>query len=417
MPLLEHCRQQIGNPGIKAILIYPMNALATDQAKRIAGLIHNTPALQGKVTAGLYVGDQDDKPTTQMGPDKVITDKPTLRSHPPDILLTNYKMLDYLLIQPDAQPLWQHNQANPEALRYIIVDEFHTFDGAQGTDLACLLRRLKHRLKTPHNHLACVGTSATLGGDGNNAEMLKYAATIFEEPFDDQALIEEDRVTPKEFLYEDQDALINVLPIPGPEKLNALQPDRYASPIAYLRAQARLWLQEFAPQDSSKGFGLGQTFEQQSILPPTDPQQLTLESSTDPTDPLNEQWRIQLGQELKTLPIVQNLLRKLSDGSKTYDELLDLFGRRLGISTEAPPEYTQLLLDSLLSLMAAARRGVPKPDGTTLVLPWVSLRVQYWFRELRRMVATVEAEPELQFSTDLATKAVDPGELEFRLRR
>jgi DEAD/DEAH box helicase domain-containing protein len=250
MPLLEHCRQQIGNPGIKAILIYPMNALATDQAKRIAGLIHNTPALQGKVTAGLYVGDQDDKPTTQMGPDKVITDKPTLRSHPPDILLTNYKMLDYLLIQPDAQPLWQHNQANPEALRYIIVDEFHTFDGAQGTDLACLLRRLKHRLKTPRNHLACVGTSATLGGDGNSAEMLKYAATIFEEPFDDQALIEEDRITANEFLYEDQDALINVLPIPGPEKLNALQPDRYASPIAYLRAQARLWLQEFAPEPS-----------------------------------------------------------------------------------------------------------------------------------------------------------------------
>lgn len=60
--------------------------------------------------------------------------------------------------------------------------------------------------------------------------------------------------------------------------------------------------------------------------------------------------------------------------------------------------------------MAVARRGVTKPDGTTLVLPWVSLRVQYWFRELRRMVATVEAEPDLKFSTDLATNTVDPGE-------
>ena len=412
MPLLEHCRQQIGNPGIKAILIYPMNALATDQAKRIAGLIHNTPALQGKVTAGLYVGDQDDKPTTQMGPNKVITDKPTLRSNPPDILLTNYKMLDYLLIQPDAQPLWQHNQANPEALRYIIVDEFHTFDGAQGTDLACLLRRLKHRLKTPRNHLACVGTSATLGGEGNSAEMLKYAATIFEEPFDDQALIEEDRITANEFLYEDQDALINVLPIPGPEKLNALQPDRYASPIAYLRAQARLWLQEFAPEPAplaplpgGEGNRNPGGEGNQNSEPPS-----PAGRGGQGGEGLPDSWRIQLGQELKTLPIVQNLLRKLSDGSKTYAELLDLFGRRLGISTEAPPEYTQRLLDSLLSLMATARRGVPKPDGTTLVLPWVSLRVQYWFRELRRMVATVEAEPELQFSTDLATKVADPGE-------
>jgi DEAD/DEAH box helicase domain-containing protein len=184
MPLLEHCRQQIGTPGIKAILIYPMNALATDQAKRIARLIHSTPALQGKVTAGLYVGDEDDKAITQMESDTVITDKPTLREQPPDILLTNYKMLDYLLIQPNAQPLWRHNQANPPALRYIIVDEFHTFDGAQGTDLACLLRRLKHRLKTPKNHLVCVGTSATLGGGDNKSEMLNYAAKIFDEPFD-----------------------------------------------------------------------------------------------------------------------------------------------------------------------------------------------------------------------------------------
>ncbi len=410
MPLLEHCRQQVGTPGIKAILIYPMNALATDQAKRIAGLIHGTPALQGNVTAGLYVGDQDDKPTAVMGPDKVITDKPTLRNCPPDILLTNYKMLDYLLIQPDAQSLWQHNQGNPEALRYIIVDEFHTFDGAQGTDLACLLRRLKHRLKTPRHHLACVGTSATLGGEDNKAEMLKYATTIFDEPFDDNALIEEDRITANDFLYEDQDALINVLPIPGPDKLNALQSDRYASPIAYLRAQARLWLQEFAPQAGNTSMGIGQPFEQQSILPPTDPQQLSLEASTDPGDPLDKAWRIQLGQELKTLPIVQNLLRKLSDRAKTYDELLDLFGRRLGIDPKASPEYTQPLLDSLFSLIAAARRTVPKPDGTFLVLPWVSLRVQYWFRELRRMVATVEAQPRLTFSDDSANKSSEPGE-------
>jgi DEAD/DEAH box helicase domain-containing protein len=387
MPLLEHCRQQIGTPGIKAILIYPMNALATDQAKRIARLIHSTPALQGKVTAGLYVGDEDDKAITQMESDTVITDKPTLREQPPDILLTNYKMLDYLLIQPNAQPLWRHNQANPPALRYIIVDEFHTFDGAQGTDLACLLRRLKHRLKTPKNHLVCVGTSATLGGGDNKSEMLNYAAKIFDEPFDtedNRALIEEDRITANEFLYADPDTLVNPLPIPGIDQLNALQPDRYGSPLAYLRAQARLWLQEFAPTASGKG------------------------AAGD--DGLPTAWCLHLGKELKTLPIVQNLLRKLSEGTKTYADILDLFGRRLGLPADAPPVYTQLLFDSLLSLMAVARREVTKPDGTTLILPWVSLRVQYWFRELRRMVATVAPLPELLFSTDLTNQTPEPGE-------
>ena len=74
----------------------------------------------------------------------VITDRATLRKDPPDILLTNYKMLDYLLIRPKDRRLWSRNI--PETLRYVVVDELHTFDGAQGTDLALLLRRLKARL-------------------------------------------------------------------------------------------------------------------------------------------------------------------------------------------------------------------------------------------------------------------------------
>jgi superfamily II helicase len=93
----------------------------------------------------------------------VITDRETLRKDPPDILLTNYKMLDYLLIRPKDRLLWAKNTA--ETLRYVVVDELHTFDGAQGTDLALLLRRLRARLKTPAGHLICAGTSATLGGN------------------------------------------------------------------------------------------------------------------------------------------------------------------------------------------------------------------------------------------------------------
>lgn len=56
-------------------------------------------------------------------------------------------------------------------LRYVVVDELHTFDGAQGTDLALLLRRLQARLKTPENHLICTGTSATLGGNTDNLSL------------------------------------------------------------------------------------------------------------------------------------------------------------------------------------------------------------------------------------------------------
>jgi DEAD/DEAH box helicase domain-containing protein len=105
LPVLEHCRLQHaqGQRGIKSILIYPMNALATDQARRIADLIHTIPAL-----AGVYIGASDD----------------ALYKAPPDILLTNYKQLDYLLIQPHVQGHWLHNgrqQDGTGVLRYLVA--------------------------------------------------------------------------------------------------------------------------------------------------------------------------------------------------------------------------------------------------------------------------------------------------------
>ena len=155
-PVLDYCHRHRGEPGIKAIIIYPMNALATDQAKRLAKTIHGNLKLRDRIRAGLFIGQREEHATMAMAQDRVITDKDTLRNNPPDILLTNYKMLDYLLIRPKDFSLWQAN--GPETLKYLVVDELHTFDGAQGTDLACLIRRLKERLKTPQKYLCCVGT-------------------------------------------------------------------------------------------------------------------------------------------------------------------------------------------------------------------------------------------------------------------
>ena len=161
-PILEYCYKHRGETGIKALIIYPMNALASDQAKRIAELVDGSPELKtAGVRVGMYVGGQEKTSSKMMMPDKVITDHETLLAAPPDILMTNYKMLDYLLVRPKDAELWKNN--NPETLKYIAVDELHTFDGAQGTDLACLLRRLKARLNILQGQLCCVGTSATMG--------------------------------------------------------------------------------------------------------------------------------------------------------------------------------------------------------------------------------------------------------------
>ena len=128
-PILEYCYKHRGERGIKALIIYPMNALASDQSKRIAEIIYNSPELHGNVNVGMYVGCNEEMPCRMMSKHGVITDHDTMLNNAPDILMTNYKMLDYLLVRPKDAVLWQYNM--PETLKYIAVDELHTFDGAQ----------------------------------------------------------------------------------------------------------------------------------------------------------------------------------------------------------------------------------------------------------------------------------------------
>ncbi|MCA1673609.1 MAG: DEAD/DEAH box helicase, partial [Actinobacteria bacterium] len=197
VPLLEHCARQrrVGQQGIKALVLYPMNALANDQARRAATLVHQHKELTG-VTVGLYTGDSDGG--VGMSATSVIGDRYAMRRSPPDILLTNYKMLDMLLLRSEDTPMFA-NAA--ESLRYLVLDEFHTYDGAQGTDVAMLLRRLGMSLgvttdERPLGAITPVATSATLGGGPDGATALReFARTVFGAEFDETSLIGEGRLT------------------------------------------------------------------------------------------------------------------------------------------------------------------------------------------------------------------------------
>jgi DEAD/DEAH box helicase domain-containing protein len=269
-PILDYCCAHRHRRGIKAILIYPMNALATDQAGRIAEAIYASIALRGRVTAGLYIGEQDSAPQVAMTESRVITHKDSMRHIPPDILLTNYKMLDYLLVRPDDRGLWREN--GPDTLRYLVVDELHTFDGAQGADVASLIRRIKARLRTPARQLICVGTSATLGSSGEadaQQTLAAYATRIFGEPFEAAGVIGEVVQSPEEFLSADR---VLYAGIPGPEAADQLDPLGYESPEAYLEAQQRLW------------FGA-------SVAPSG-----------------SEEWKLELGRQLRSHALLRRLL-------------------------------------------------------------------------------------------------------------
>jgi DEAD/DEAH box helicase domain-containing protein len=364
--VLDHCARanSEGQGGIKALVIYPMNALAADQARRFAEVVAQTPAFKG-LRVGLFVGGRIGKPGSGMvmGATEVITDRETLRKDPPDVLLTNYKMLDYLLIRPKDRKLWDKN--TPTTLRYVVVDELHTFDGAQGTDLALLLRRLRARLQTPEEHLICVGTSATLGGGLNTAPLREYARQVFGAGFPPEAVITENRLSEAEFLG---DTAIEHVLHPRSDFVERLAPEAYADAEAVVSA----WFALFFP-----GHRL-------------------------PMNVADRAWRGELGGLLKKHLLFVNLLKILRG---RIMDMAELQQQMQGPLPESARPHIRAVLDALLSLVAWAR----DPDAPGR--PLVTLRVQLWMRELRRMVAKVSADPaqiELRHSKELKA---EPGSL------
>ncbi len=114
--------------GLTAILVYPMNALANDQEERIRGYLADSGHTYVKVA-------KYDRSTS-------ATDRQALRAHPPHILLTNYMMLEYLLVRPaDRDALFANHRC-----RFLVLDEVHTYRGSLGANIALLVRRLRAHL-------------------------------------------------------------------------------------------------------------------------------------------------------------------------------------------------------------------------------------------------------------------------------
>lgn len=192
-----------------------MNALATDQAKRLAEAIWEDERLKGKITAGLFIGEGKDirKLPKNMGETHIIENRDRILESPPDILLTNFKMLDYGLMRHNYQNLWAFNFLDPSLLQFLILDELHTYDGAQGTDVANLIRRLKLKLEIPKGQLCPVGTSATMGsGEDSVNRLITYASRVFGEDFTLEAVITENRQSVDEFFKDTVEDMDDYVP-------------------------------------------------------------------------------------------------------------------------------------------------------------------------------------------------------------
>ena len=178
--------------GIRAMILYPMNALANDQLKRLRTLLEGTG-----ITFGRYTGDTEETEIQAKrkwgeenpGQDKLaneIISREEIRENPPNILLTNYSMLEYLLLRPEDAPLF--GGVFGANWRHIAIDEAHIYSGALGTEIAYLLRRLKARIESAtgaYPKLRCYATSATIGSEEDMPKVAVFARDLFGEPFSD----------------------------------------------------------------------------------------------------------------------------------------------------------------------------------------------------------------------------------------
>ena len=174
--------------GIRAIVVYPMNALATDQLERMRNGLRNYP----EITYGRFVGPTKN---TKKEADKERGNGPSfinerasreeMVSSPPHILITNYAMLERLLLLPKWSELFTGK------LKWIVMDEIHSYDGSKAVEIAMLLRRVKNRTSGT-NKVQCIAASATLGDPNSEKDShraAEFASKIFGEAFEPKDLI------------------------------------------------------------------------------------------------------------------------------------------------------------------------------------------------------------------------------------
>lgn len=353
-PILDYCyncNKYERQVGVKVIIMYPMNALASDQAKRLAETIWNDERLKGKVTAGLFVGegtDPKDYPR-DMSEDHIIENRDAILDTVPDILLTNFKMLDYGLMRQRFGCLWKGNiDSENKALKFIVLDELHTYDGAQGTDVANLIRRLKLKLNLPKGHLCPVGTSATIGnGPDSKKRLCEYASDVFGEAFQEENVIEEHRIPVSEFVT----ATNNVLP--DAKLIKGCEFGADDTVDSYMKRLCKVWLKD---------------------------------SATSP---------VEAGHALRNMGVIKSLLEILNTGILSLDEiqkkLIDQDANFRRLYLQDGEKVCAITIENLLALIAYAKRPL---HNSNKLIPMLYLQVQLWQRELSGILRYFQKEPE-----------------------
>jgi len=159
--------------GVRAIALYPLNALIASQEERLREW---TAPFDGHIRFGLYNGDMPPDDSDRHGTPEQVKDRRTLRADPPPILVTNVTMLEYMTVRKEDRPLIEASRGK---LRWIILDEAHSYIGSAAAEIALLIRRVLLAFGVTSKDVRFVATSATIGeGEDTRGKLKRFLADV-----------------------------------------------------------------------------------------------------------------------------------------------------------------------------------------------------------------------------------------------
>ena len=223
-------RQNAPLTGVRALFLYPLNALIKSQKDR---LVAWSEPFKGGIRFCLYNGDTPNQAKSDWQCE--VADRRTLRADPPPLLVTNATMLEYLLVRNEDRSIIEQSQG---LLRWIVIDEAHTYIGSQAAELTLLLRRVLHTFGCRPGEVHFIATSATLGesSETSRRQLAEFLADVAGVSVDRVHVIEGQReipILPEDFLNKH-------LPCPDLETLRANSPQERFTALASNRHMRNL---------------------------------------------------------------------------------------------------------------------------------------------------------------------------------
>lgn len=177
--------------GVRALFLYPLNALINSQKDRLSAWTNN---YGDGLRYCLYNGITPERnPRNITLPRNIVGSRQQLRLSPPPILVTNATMLEYMLVRTQDQPILEKSKGQ---LRWIVLDEAHTYLGSQAAELSLLLRRVMHAFDVDSSEVRFVATSATIGGEEGNEQLREFLAQMAGVPVEQVTVVGGNRKVP-----------------------------------------------------------------------------------------------------------------------------------------------------------------------------------------------------------------------------